>query len=602
MRNQNANRKYVIGGIILLATAILLIRLFWLQVIDRSYKLSSSNNSRLRQVEYPGRGSILDRKGDILVFNEPVYDLLVLPQQVKPFDTLGLCSIIQVDIDEFRAAMVKAKEYSKYRQSLVARQIPADRNAVLQEKLYKFPGFYVEMRTQRKYPKPVAPHVLGYVGEVDQEDINSDPYYQMGDYKGKSGIEQNYEKELRGRKGIHFLLVDVHNRIQGSFDSGRFDTIPEPGRNLTISIDASLQEYGEKLMAHKVGSVVAIEPATGEILAMVTSPGYDPNELVGRSRSANYDRLVNDSLNPLFNRATMSRYSPGSIFKVVQALVGLKLGVIDEYTAFACNKNIIGCHDHPSARNLREALQYSCNPYFYQVYRRIILQGKNINQFQDAAIGLMEWRQLVMTMGLGQVIPMDIPGVKSGMIPDEEYYNKKYGKNRWSFSTIYSNSIGQGEVEMVPIQVANLAAIIANKGFYFVPHFIKAIEGQADIPEIYREPVKTPFDSGFFNIIADGMASVVYDPGGTGYRAQVPGFTVCGKTGTVQNVHGEDHSGFVAFAPREAPRIAVVAYVENSGAGGLWGASIASLMMEKYLTGTVTQIEKETQVLEYIQY
>jgi penicillin-binding protein 2 len=544
----------------------------------------------------------MDRNGSILVYNEPVYDLLILPQQTKPFDTLGLCGIIQVDVDEFRAAVQKARDYSIYRQSLVARQIPADRIATLQEKLFKYPGFYVEIRTQRRYPKPIAPHVLGYVGEVDQQDISSDTYYQAGDYKGKSGIELNYEEELRGRKGIHFLLVDVRNRIQGSFDNGRFDTLPEPGRNLSISIDATLQEYGEKLMARKVGSIVAIEPSTGEILALVSSPGYDPNELVGRLRGLNYDRLINDSLNPLFNRATMSRYSPGSIFKIVQALVGLKLGVIDEYSAFACNKGIIGCHEHPSARNLMEALKYSCNPYFYQVYRRIILQGKSMNQFQDAAAGLGQWRELVMTMGLGQVLPVDIPGVKSGMIPDEEYYNKKYGKNRWSFSTIYSNSIGQGEVEMVPIQVANLAATVANKGFYFVPHLIKAIEGSDTLPRIYKEPVRTPFDPAFFDIMADGMASVVYDPGGTGYRAQVPGFVVCGKTGTVQNVHGEDHSGFMAFAPKEAPKIAVVAYVENSGAGGLWGASIASLIMEKYLTGTVMQTQKEIEVMNYIQF
>jgi len=604
MRNQNINRKYVIGGMVLLVAVVFMFRLFYIQVIDQSYKLSSNNNSRLRQVEYPGRGMIFDRFGKVMVFNEAVYDLMALPQQVKSFDTLDLCYLLNVDLNEFRESMKKAREYSRYRQSVVVRNVSPEQIAALQEKLFKYPGFSVQIRTQRKYPEPIAPHVLGYVGEVNQSDMTSKPYYQMGDYMGKTGLESEYEEVLRGRKGIYFKLVDVHNRVQGSFDNGRYDTIPEPGRKLTTTLDASLQQYGEQLLAHKKGSIVAIEPATGEILALISSPGYDPNELVGRIRGQNFERLLNDSLNPLFNRATMSRYSPGSIFKVVQALVALQMGVIDEYYSADCNKGIIGCHNHPNAHGLREGIQYSCNPYFYNVFRRIILQGKSPNQFRDSEIGLQAWYQMVMTFGLGQTLGVDLPGIKPGLIPDAAYYDKWYGKGRWAFSTIYSNSIGQGEVETVPIQIANLAAIIANRGHYYIPHLVKAIEGLDTIPQRFTQPIHTAVDPKYFDIIADGMQRVVYEPGGTGSRAQVPGVEVCGKTGTVQNNQGggEDHSGFFAFAPKERPRIAIVAYVESSGAGGVWAASIASLMIEKYLNGTITQVEKEKTILEYQQF
>jgi penicillin-binding protein 2 len=603
MQNPNNNRRYVIGGMVLAVTLVFMLRLFYIQVIDRSYQLSSNNNSRLRVVEYPDRGIILDRYGKVLVYNEPVYDLLMLPQQVKAFDTLELCRILSIDLLEFRESVKKAREYSRYRQSTVVRQISPEQIATLNEKLYKYQGFTVQIRSQRKYPQAIAPHLLGYVGEVNTADLNADPYYQSGDYIGKSGLELKYENELRGRKGIRFMLVDVHRRLQGSFDNGRYDTLPDPGKKLTTTLDAGLQEYGEKLLAHKKGSIVAIEPSTGEILAMITSPAYDPNELVGRIRGKNFDRLMNDSLNPLFNRATMSRYSPGSIFKIVQALIGLQLGVIDEYYSVDCNKNIIGCHDHPNAHGLREGIRYSCNPYFYNVYRRIILQGKSTSQFQDSQIGLKTWYQMVYSFGLGQVLAVDLPGIKPGLIPDVAFYNKMHGNSRWAFSTIYSNSIGQGEVETVPIQIANLAAIIANKGFYYVPHLIRSIEGTDTIPRDFKEPRYTAIEQRFFDVVADGMEEVVYQPGGTGSRAQVPGVVVCGKTGTVQNSGGkEDHSGFFAFAPKDRPRIAIVAYVENSGAGGLWAAIITSLMIEKYLNGTVTQTEKERIILEYQQF
>ncbi len=603
MQNSNPNRKYVVGGIVLAVTLIYLLRLFYIQVIDKSYQLSSKNNSQLRVVEYPGRGMIFDRYGKALVSFEAVYDLLVLPQQLKPFDTLELCRILSVDPIELRESIKKAHDYSRYRQSAIVRQITPEQIAALNEKLYKYPGFSIQIRTQRKYPQSIAPHVLGYVGEVNQSDINADSYYQGGDYIGKSGLESEYEQYLRGRKGIRYMLVDVHNRLQGSFENGRYDTIAEPGRKLTTTIDAGLQEYGEKLLAHKKGSIVAIEPSTGEILAMVSSPGYDPNELVGRIRGKNFERLLNDSLNPLFNRATMSRYSPGSIFKTIQALIALQEGVIDEFYSVDCNKSIIGCHNHPNAHGLREGIMYSCNPYFYNVFRRIILQGKSTSVFKDSQIGLKTWYQMVCSFGLGQVLGTDLPGIKPGLIPDVAFYDKMHGVNRWAFSTIYSNSIGQGEVETVPIQIANLAAIIANRGTYFIPHFVKSIEGVDSIPEKFRVPMHTAVDTKYFDIVADGMQMVVNSQGGTGSRAQVPGVIVCGKTGTVQNSgRKEDHSGFFAFAPKDRPRIAIVAYVENSGAGGVYAAPIASLMIEKYLNGTITQTDKELSILEYKQF
>jgi penicillin-binding protein 2 len=603
MQNPNNNRKFVIGGMVVAVAVLFMLRLFYIQVIDRSYQLSSNNNSRLRVVEYPDRGRIFDRYGKVMVFNEPVFDLLMLPQQVREFDTLEMCSILNVDLAELRESMKKARDYSRYRQSAVVRQISPEQNARLYEKLYKYPGFSVQIRTQRKYPQSIAPHILGYVGEVNAADINGDSYYQSGDYIGKSGLEQEYESYLRGRKGIRFMMVDVHKRLQGNFENGRYDTVPEPGKKLTITIDAGLQEYGEKLLAHKKGSIVAIEPSTGEILAMVSSPAYDPNELVGRIRGKNFERLMNDSLNPLFNRGTMSRYSPGSIFKIIQALVALQMGVIDEYYSVDCNKNIIGCHDHPNAHGLREGIRYSCNPYFYNVFRRIILQGKSTSQFQDSQVGLKSWYQMVYTFGLGQTLPVDLPGIKPGLIPDVPFYDKWYGASRWAFSNIYSNSIGQGEVETVPIQIANLAAIIANRGFYYVPHLVKSIEGIDTIPRKFTEQHFTAIDPKYFDIVSDGMEEVVYQPGGTGSRAQVPGVVVCGKTGTVQNTgNKEDHSGFFAFAPKERPRIAIVAYVENSGAGGVWAAVITSLMIEKYLNGTITQTAKEQMILEYQQY
>ncbi len=602
MQNKFVNRRLVIGGIILLAGLVYLFRLFFLQVVNTSYKLSADNNSRQRVINYPGRGLITDRHGKVLVYNEAVYDLMVVPRQVSDFDTMDLCRTLEIDRNEFEASMAAANRYSRFKPSPVVRQVPVELYSLFQEKLYRYPGFYFQTLTQRKYPFSTAAHVLGFTGEVNQDDIRSDSYYGLGDYIGKSGLEQQYEGELRGQKGVRYLMVDVYSRVQGSYEDGRYDTLPQPGLNLVSTLEADLQSYGELLMQGKTGSIVAIEPSSGEILALISSPAFDPNELVGRSRSKTYSALLNDSLNPLFNRATMSRYAPGSIFKIVQALVGLEMGVIHENSSFDCNTSLIGCHNHPTAHNVVEAIQYSCNPYFFQVYRRIIQQGQSRNIFVDSELGLQAWQQKVMSFGLGQVLPADLPGIKPGFIPGPEFYDKWYGNNRWAFSTIYSNCNGQGEVETVPIQIANLAAIFANRGYYYLPHLVKSVADNGLAPEEYRIRRSPDVDQRYFDVAVEGMYQVVYGAGGTGSRARVPEVVVCGKTGTVQNVHGEDHSGFFAFAPMDQPKIALAVYVENAGAGGLWSAIICSLMIEKYLKGEIKQLEKERMVLEYKQY
>lgn len=573
-------------------------RLFSIQIINPRYKLSASSNSRHRQVEYPARGLIYDRNGEVLVYNEAAYDVMVIPRQVQAFDTLELCELLGLEKANMEKALANARKYSSLRPSIIVSQLSALDYARLQENLYKFNGFYVQSRAQRAYKKAIAAHVFGYVGEVNQSGLNEDSYYAGGDYLGVSGLENQYENELRGKKGVSFFLVDVYNRRQGRYEEGRFDTLPEPGKNLHSSLDADLQEYGQKLMAHKKGSIVAIEPSTGEILAMVSTPDYDPSILVGRQRSQSFRDLQEDSLKPLFNRAIMSRYAPGSIFKIVQALIGLEEGVINENTGFPCNKELIGCHDHPEATDVKKAIQYSCNPYFYQVYRRIIQSGRFNNIFMDSEAGLQIWRDHVLSFGLGIQLPVDIPNVKEGFIPDPLFYDRWYGHRRWAFSTIYSNCNGQGEIESVPIQVANLAAIIANRGYYIYPHFIKSIDGQEGIPQLYSQVNYTTVSPEYFDIAVEAMYDVVWEPFGTGRQARVQGVTVCGKTGTVENAHGEDHSGFFAFAPKENPKIAIAVYVENAGGGGTWAAPIASLMIEKYLKGEVKQLEKEKNILE----
>lgn len=591
-----SNRQYVILSIVVVIAMVFVIRLAWLQLFDDSYKASANNNSRRDVTIYPSRGLVYDRNGELLVYNEAVYDLMVIPRQTEVQDSAKLADLIGIEMEEFRKKIKKAWDYSSFKQSIFEKQIRKDEAGYLQEQLYKYPGFYMRPRTLRSYPRPIAAHVLGYIGEVNNTEIQRDKYYVSGDYIGKSGLERRYEDELRGVKGVKKLLVDVHNREMGSYMAGRYDSAAITGKDLTSTLDIDLQEYSELLMRNKIGSIVAIEPATGEILALVSSPTYDPNLLVGRIRSKNYLMLQNDSLMPLFNRALMAPYPPGSIFKIVQALVGMHEGVIDSTTGFSCNKALVGCHNHPPASNVKKAIQYSCNPYFYQVFKRLIQQGKTNSIFTDSRIGLEQWRKDVMDFGLGKTIGLDLQNVKAGYVPSVEFYDRWYGKNRWAFSTIYSLSIGQGEVEVIPLQMANLAAIFANRGYYIEPHLVREVEGEPITSE-HLAPKETGIDKPYFDLVAEAMRSVVEEPGGTARRARIPGITVCGKTGTAENPHGEDHSVFIAFAPKDNPKIAVSVYVENSGFGGTWAAPIASLMIEKYLTDTIQRPHVEERIL-----
>lgn len=592
-------RKIVVGAIIILIALIYISRLFYLQVIDTKYKYSADNNVLRYETQYPARGIIYDRKGTLLVYNEAAYDLMVVPRQVDNPDTLELCEILHITIDDFREKLKKAKKYSRYKPSIFVKQLSNKDYADLQEKLHKFLGFFVQTRTLRSYPEKSAAHILGYVGEVNDKILKENPYYKSGDYYGISGIESNYEEILRGTKGVKIFMVDVHNRIKGSFADGELDTIAVAGKNIYLTIDADLQKYGEYLMSNKIGSIVAIEPATGEILSMVSTPSYNPELLVGRVRSENYQKLNNDSLKPLFNRALMAKYPPGSIFKILQSLIALEDGVITSSTGFACNKALVNCHNHPPSTDLKKAIQFSCNPYYYNVYNRLIQQGKDKSKFKDSEIGLAKWSEQVKEFGLGTQLKIDVPGVKRGNIPDVAFYNRWYGEGRWAFSTIYSNGIGQGEVEVIPLQMANFTAVIANRGYYITPHLLKKINDVDTIPSEYLEKKQVNIKKKHFDVVVDAMQAVIEEEHGTARRARLEGVAICGKTGTAENPHGEDHSVFIAFAPKDDPKIAIVVYVENSGFGGTWAAPIASLMIEKYLTDSISRPNLEKYILDY---
>lgn len=596
--NNLTNRKFIVGAIFSIIGLIFIIRLFNVQVVNNKYKLDSANNVLRVITEYPARGLLYDRNGKLLVYNEAAYDLMVIPGQLKTIDTVLFCKLLNIEKSVFIEKVNKAKSYSRYKPSVFEKELTAENYANIQDQMYQFQGFFVQTRTLRKYPNNNAAHLLGYIGEVNNAVLEKNKYYKSGDYIGKSGIELAYEHLLRGKRGVRKILVDVHNREKGSYNNGLEDTLSVAGKNLTTTIDLDLQTYGELLMQNKIGSIVAIEPQSGEILSLVSSPGYNPNLLVGRSIKTNYPILTKDSLKPLFNRATMAQYPPGSIFKTVQALIALQEGVITENTGFQCVRSLVGCHNHPTATNVAASIKMSCNPYYYFVFKRLIQQGKVKSIFKDSEIGLAKWNQNVKKFGFGGTLHTDIPGVKNGLVPGVDFYNKWYGEGRWAFSTIFSLSIGQGELGVIPIQMANLAAIIANKGYYYPPHVIKKIDGKDSLPPDLSEKVSVGINSEYFLPIIEGMRGVVDEPGGTARRAKINGITVCGKTGTAQNPHGEDHSVFIAFAPMDNPKIAIAVYVENSGFGGTWAAPIASLMMEKYLTDSISDPLKEKRILE----
>lgn len=601
-QNVPTDRRNIISGIIVVVFVAIIARLFYIQVVDSRYKLSASNNVLRYITQYPARGLVYDRNGELLVSNKAAYDLMVIPRQVSAFDTTELCGILSVSKETLVASIREARIYSTFKPSILVKQLSSETYAVLQEKLYKYTGFYVQPRTLRSYPRKIAGHILGYVGEVDERTIKKYPYYQLGDYIGTSGLERSYEDELKGKKGVNVYLVDVHNRIKGTYANGNFDTLATLGSDLVCTIDAELQEYGEKLMVNKIGGIVALEPKTGEVLAMISSPSYDPDLLVGRVRTANFRLLDSDTLKPLFNRAIMALYPPGSTFKIVNALIGLHEGVVRPETRYSCDGGYrvgrgVGCHAHPSPLNLIGSVQASCNTYYCHVFRNIIDNKKH----GGVEGGFSNWKSHVESFGFGHRLNIDQPNELSGIVPSIGFYDRYFRKGGWSSLTIISLSIGQGELGTTPLQMANLTASIANKGHYFSPHLVREVSGTDKNASRFESPIFTTIDSTWFKYIVEGMDLAVNGPAGSGSTARVaaiPGITVCGKTGTAQNPHGNDHSVFIAFAPKENPKIAVAVYVENAGFGATWAAPIASLMIEKYLTDSITRPWMEQRLLD----
>lgn len=583
------NRKYVIGGLMVLVVLIYIFRLFSLQILDDSYQDKADSNAYLKQIEFPARGLIKDRNGKILVFNKPSYDVMMVVREMKQFDTLGFCTLLNISQEEFDIRMKDLKKrvgYSSYTPQPFMTQLPPEDYGVLQEQLFRFPGVYMQMRTIRNYNYSAAALLLGSVGEVNRKMIEKDEFYVLGDYAGQNGVEQTYENVLRGKKGVEVFLRDAHGRIKGKLDDGAHDVQSKAGQNLTLSIDIDLQMYGERLMENKVGSIVAIDPKTGEILAQVSSPTYDPAILSGRKRSENYEKLLKNPLKPLLDRPVMAYYPPGSTFKIANALIFEQEGIISENTYQSCylgyhvGRFSVGCHAHYSPLNLVQSVQHSCNAYYCASFRTM-MDHKKYKNISDA---FEIWKNHIVSLGFGYKLGADVPNEKRGYIPNSGVYDKLYGKDRWKSLMIVSNSIGQGEILTTPLQIANLAAIVANRGYFIVPHLVKNIEG-GEIDSLYLTKKITSISPQYFTPIIEGMDLVMR--AGTGWYSRIDSVAVCGKTGTAENPHGEDHSLFMAFAPKDDPKIAICVVVENSGFGATWAAPIASLMIEKYLKGYI---------------
>lgn len=600
MKDAYVNRKVFIIAVVILVAFAFLVRLFYIQVIDDKYRMSAENNVLRYEVQYPARGLIYDRNGKLIVYNQAAYDLLVIPAQTAEMDTVSFCSELGITKEFFLERLKSAKNYSRRVPSIFLKQISAETFAQFQEKLFQYPGFYVQARTLRKYSKPVGSHLLGYVSEVDEAQIQKNPYYKMGDYIGTQGIEGAYEKILRGSKGVKIYMVDVYNRIQGSYANGELDTVAKQGADIISSIDLDLQEYGEQLMNNKIGSIVALEPSTGEILTLVSAPFYDPGLLVGRIRSENYSKLLGDTIfQPLFNRATMASYPPGSTFKPVIGLIGLQEQVIQPSTKFSCNNGylFIGCHSHDSPIDLADAVSTSCNSYFCQTFRRTIENDR----YSSTTEAYVKWRGYMTQFGFGQKLGSDLSNELSGFIPEPSYYDRYYGENRWKATTILSLGIGQGEIGTTPLQMANMTAAIANRGFFYTPHLVKAIGEGGQIDTAFTTKHVIDIDPIHFEEIILGMEIAVNGGGHAGSTATVAminDIVVCGKTGTAQNPPHDDNAVFVAFAPKDNPRIAIAVYVENAGFGASYAAPIARLMIEKYLKGETDNKALETRMLE----
>lgn len=593
----SSDRQTVIYFIFFSVVFIYLLRLFYIQVVDDRYKLSANNNVIRPITDYPSRGLIYDRNGKLLVYNEPVYDLMIIPKQAKRTDSTELCRLIGITPQEYSEKYQKAKSFSSVKASIFEKQLSVETYAAFQEKLYRFTGFFVQIRTIRKYPDPMAAHLFGYIGEVDTNITRKDGYYKDGDYIGKSGIEQSYEKILRGSRGVRRIMVDVFNREKGSFQNGRYDTASVAGENLVLSLDAKLQKYGEQLFQNKVGAVVAIEPSTGEILACVSAPSYDPNLLVGRARTKNYAQLLFNPTKPLFNRALMAYYPPGSTFKLINDLIAEQEGVLNPMTSYYCDggyhmgSQTVKCDARHGFLYLEAAIAHSCNTYHCYVFRSVVDQRK----FKSTEEGYTVWRNHVLTFGIGKRLYSDLPQELKGNVPTVEYYDKYFGKGRWRSSTVVSLSIGQGELGTTPLQLANTMCIIANKGFFYIPHIGKKV-GKEKKDVKFTKKNYTSVDPKYYDIVIRGMESVLES--GTAAGSKIKGIKVCGKTGTSQNPHGRDHSLFVGYAPMENPKIAIGIMVENGGWGSDWAAPIATLMMEKYLADSISRPQLEKRMLD----
>ena len=590
------NRKYFVAGFFLFFSVLYLGRLFYVQIFTQEYFERAKSTSVEKTEEFPMRGNIYDRYGLPLVQNEIAYDIMYTPYKAQ-IDTFKFCELVGIDTAEFNLRVAKAKKYSYRKASVFEPLITGKDFGPIREKLFQFKGISVKNRTVRKYPAACGGHIIGYLAKVSPRDVKRDSYYGENDYVGSSGLELYYEEALRGIKGAKYFLRNINGNHIGQYMDGQLDETPVAGKDLKTTLSRELQAYGELLMTGKRGAIVAIEPSTGEVLAMISAPTYDPNRLIGRRFSKNYFELEKDSNQILFQRALKSAQPPGSIVKTMQSLIALQVGVADESTTFPCNKDLVGCHNHPSPLNLPQSVQHSCNPYYYNLVKRIFYRGNDGSQAQLYK-GFEEWEEIVRSFGLGSKMGIDLYGEREGNVPDSREYDVIYGSNRWNYRTIYSLSIGQGEFSMTPLQMANLAAAIANKGYYITPHVVTAI-GDTVIDfsneEYYH---RTLVDSQNFELVHQGMQWVIEEPGGTARRARIDSLHYCGKTGTSQNPHGEDHSVFMSFAPRAQPKIAMAVFVENAGAGGAMAAPIASLMIEKYLFGAVKRKKLEQEIIQ----
>lgn len=593
-------RFRTVALLVVFFTGAFILRLFSLQVLQPEWKEKAAALTSDRQSIPPSRGLIFDREGTLLVGSRAAHDLMVLPRLLQESDSLMLertAAWAGMEVEELESALAKAKRYSRYKASSVKRGIDVEEHARMAATLHQHPGFSFRTIPVRDHLHGVAGHLIGEYAEAAAEDLGTDPFYRMGDRIGRSGLERVYEFELRGVKGRESVLVDARNRVRNTVGNEVDNRPAEAGQDLILTIDLTLQQLAENLMRNKKGSVVAIEPKSGEVLAMVSAPDFDPDLLVGPQRGKYYSQLVSDPDKPLFNRAIKATYRPGSIWKMVQGLVALDEGHIDPSSRFHCDRRIIGCHGPHRWDDLRQAVIHSCNPYFYKVMQEVVTSGEGETRFERAARGLDHWRERVTAFGFGTNLGGRLPGTSTGNIPDSEYYDRIYGHRRWDFGTIYSIAIGEGELLTTPLQMANLAATLANRGWYRTPHFIRSVGNEGKPPGLGVR-METGVDSVHFDPIIRAMRQVVEDRSGTGRRARIDGIAICGKTGTVQDEPRKDHSVFIAFAPEDDPRIALSVYVENSGFGGEWAAPIAALLVEQYLNGEVANERRLQRILE----